>query len=116
MSQRRGLPFLALLVARELTSETMKTLETEFTSRGFTHRQVFREGNVAIYERTKPGWSRTHYEVIRIRTAKASHRFGKDFPATELYPAAEQWGRFGFTCADLTSAKQRAAVLIRSKS
>jgi hypothetical protein len=88
----------------------MKTLATEFTRLGFTHKLIERTGEIAIYERTKPHYQRSHYEVIIIRTAEPSTRFGKEFPATELYPSAQQWGRLGYTYPDLASAKARAAT------
>lgn len=93
----------------------MKTLPDKFTKKGFSHTLVERHGNIAIYERTKPHYSRSHFEVIRIKVAKASERFGKKFPATEIYPSSESWGVLGFTCPDLASARERAATLIGSK-
>lgn len=108
----RGLCFLADL--QLYLPGTMKTLPTEFTRLGFTHRQVERQGNVAIFERKKPHWSHSHFEVIRIRPGKAFQRAGVQFEAQERYPASFDWGQRGFTCTNLASARTRAAKMLKS--
>ena len=64
---------------------------------GFILTQIWRKGNIAIYEQMKPGWSKPGYEVILIQVQKG-HYLGKDKDnLVEHYPGNSEWGRFGFT-------------------
>lgn len=97
----------------------MKTLPTEFTKNGFTHRQIERTGNLAIFERKKPSHSHPHFEVVRIRTSTDSfvtYPDGRSVwrDATELYPPSEAWGKDGFTCRTLSEAQNRLRLCITS--
>lgn len=85
----------------------MKTLETEFTKKGWHHQQVAREGQVAIFRRWKDGGLPPHFEVVRIQQNQEREQFGVTIPAAESYPAETQWGRTGWTFPNLASAESR---------
>lgn len=82
-------------------------MKTEFTKGGFTHRQIKREGNIAIFERFKGDRRQLHWEVVRIRYCKAYTIAGVDFPAGEHYPSSEKWGADGWTFNDLGAAERK---------
>jgi hypothetical protein len=88
----------------------MKTLPIEFTKHGFTHRQVFREGNKAIYERGKPG-QHTHFEAIIIGSHNGYVIGGVKVEPSETYPSAEQFGQKAWCVATL----ERAMELLSGK-
>jgi hypothetical protein len=84
----------------------MKTIPVEFIASGFRHKQVCREGNLAIYVRSKVGSTDCHFETIRIK----SHN-GFKIPGTEkmsdpseYYPGPNSWGKDGFTLGSLKDA------------
>ena len=94
----------------------MKTLPTIFKKNGFTFTQVKRAGQVAIYQQEKPmadhpDQMQVHFEVGIIRQNEAFFAYGKQFEASETWPASEEWGKRGFTYADLSHAEAKFAVL-----
>lgn len=91
----------------------MKELSNYLKIRGFDHRQLSREGDIAIYEQSKAGRVFA-YEVIRIQSHQGFTLAGKTFPPAENYPSSEQWGRLGWTCASLARANEKAAQLAAS--
>jgi len=91
----------------------MKKLPTTFKKGGWLHKQLQRNGNIAIYERTLNG-ERRHWEVIRVQVAKNSYTFpnGKEIEAgDESYPTDRMWGKYGFTFACLDKAIKKAEEL-----
>lgn len=87
----------------------MKTLPTEFTEKGFTHRQIYRDGDLAIYERTKG--SARHFEVVCIGSHNGYEIAGAKIPPSETYPPSTQWGSKGWTKPTLESAEQKLSEL-----
>ncbi len=101
----------------------MKILETEFVTGGahdpdrqWHHKQVEREGAVAIYERYNlidGEKEHAHYEVIII----SSHNGyfidgGKTFlPPAESYPSSNSWGQKGWTYEDKDGAFNKFSEL-----
>jgi hypothetical protein len=81
---------------------------TVFGYSGFTLTQLKRAGSVAIYKQTK-GKQSVSFEVVIIRKAEAWTAFGKEFPATEYYPANEDWGLYGFTYRAIEDAERKFA-------
>lgn len=73
----------------------MKTLEFPFTSRGFKHELLQRDGLVCLVKRSKP--DHCHYEVVKLQIEPAKIMFGKEIPEHEAYPGNEKWGAHGFT-------------------
>jgi hypothetical protein len=72
-----------------------KILETEFDKLGFHFKQLFREGDYAIYEKTK-GNSKG-FETIRVSRHNGYTIAGVTIEPAETYPNNEQWGVHGFT-------------------
>lgn len=68
----------------------MKPLVKAFKSGGFTFAQERRDGNVAIFTKTRQG--RDCYEVIIVQTAKAGEFMGVMLPEREKYPSNESFG------------------------
>lgn len=93
----------------------MKTLETEFTKKSWSHKQIKREGNLAIYERGKEGVM-PHYEAIRI---KSHNGFplptGEHTGPAEYYPGDEAWGVDGFTFPTLSQAEAKLVEMAAPK-
>lgn len=76
----------------------MIPLPTTVRSDGFTLEQVVRDGDVAVYSKTKPGHLKTTFEVIRVGSHKGFEIGGKQIPPAETYPSSNQWGVNGWTC------------------
>ena len=76
------------------TTEEAIRLRTTFTRDGFCYRQIWREGDVAIYEYNSRGGS---FEVVIILVEPERVKFGKFCPKHEVYPATSQWGTYGWT-------------------
>lgn len=92
----------------------MKTLETEFTFRGETFRQLRRKGDVALYQRGGAG-----YEVIRIKVLPAvTWPSGRVTEERESYPGDNEFGLRGwyFMRDDLDRAEKRYRAETRRKT
>jgi hypothetical protein len=89
----------------------MITLPLEFSAKGWSHKQLMRQGNVALYHRWRIGKegnaAEEHYEVILVRQKPACERFGKSYPAAEHYPSAHSWGERGWTFLTEEKAVQK---------
>jgi hypothetical protein len=87
----------------------MNELAKTFKRDGFTHNQVTRESNIAIFRRTKRirGKEIEHFEVVFIRVLPEHIAFGKLFSEGEIYPRSEEWGTYGWTCRDMDAAWKR---------
>ncbi len=95
----------------------MKTLETEFESKGFRYTQVRRDGDVAIYKQSRIDGalvngshmhgSHSAFEVVKIRRHNGYTLAGISFPPAEMYPSSSLWGLFGWTCVTLEEAEQK---------
>lgn len=84
----------------------MKVLETEFTRRNVTYRQIKREGNVAVYSYSPPNEpDRVRgYETIIIVSHDAYVIHGNPVEAGESYPGDSAFGRTGWSYLKLDSA------------
>jgi hypothetical protein len=84
----------------------MRELPKSFKRDGFTHRQINREGDIAIYRRTKQIGDEQieHFEVIVVQPYKEFILRGKKHEAGESYSSSELWGTYGLTCHDLDAA------------
>lgn len=90
----------------------MKPIPETFTRNGWEHVQLERQGNFAIYQRSKPAGLKPHFEVVRIAQNPAREQFGKRIEAAESYPTETQWGKFGFTFGDEAQARTRLSQLV----
>ena len=85
----------------------MKTIKKDFVRCGFIHKQIKREGDVAIFFRTKPEYFNGHYEVIKI-SRHNGYKMGTGYiEAAETYPGASLWGLQGWTYLTLEKAEEK---------
>lgn len=89
----------------------MTPLAPTFRADGFDFEQVEREGDLAIYRKTK-GENQEGFELIVIQK-RAEHTWpnGNTTPPHEAYPSSESWGTSGFTFNALTDARHRLNAL-----
>lgn len=85
----------------------MKILAKTVENKGFTFRQIKREGDKAIYEQTKKGLKLKKYEVIKIGRHNGYEIGGQYIAPAETYPGASQWGVTGWTFGDLRDAETK---------
>jgi hypothetical protein len=84
-------------------------LPIEITQNGGHHyRQVWRDDYAAVYEQRNPFGAFLGYEAIAIKREEPCHAFGKDYPARELYPCSEDWGKLAISVSDLDRAMDSA--------
>jgi hypothetical protein len=69
------------------TEPKLLKLKTQLRKDGWDLNQVWREGNIAIYHQTKPGYKVEAYEVVRIRTSKPFPGTLIEYDLREVYPA-----------------------------
>ncbi len=82
-----------------------KPLPTSFRRVGFDFRQIFREGDLAVFEQinhTVPTIRR--FEVVRVRNRPGFHIGDRYTGPAEFYPKAEAWGECGWTVHDQEAA------------
>lgn len=87
------------------------TLPLEFSSCGFDFQQVERDGDLAIYQKTRKSGKWTGFEVVRIRSHDGYTIAGNYCPPAEMYPSNEKWGVDGFSCSTIADARKRLANL-----
>lgn len=88
-----------------------KVIPTEFKKKGFTYKQVKREGGKAIFHQTRPGSSISNYEVVKIGRHNGYNMGGSYIAPAETYPGSSLWGISGWTCQSLEAAEQRYQTL-----
>ena len=76
---------------------THKPLRTEFKSRGFNFKQLARDGDFAVFSKTKDSWSHEAYEVIKVGRHNGYVLGGVTIEPAETYPSSEQFGVAGFS-------------------
>lgn len=97
------------MIAKNIILEAVQPLVTSFKKGGFNHTLVERDGNLAIFEKTKPGFK--NYEVVKVKVHPGGEVFGKTIGPHERYPSSEQWGSYGWTESTLESARRRLKSL-----
>lgn len=90
----------------------MKTLPFQFTYDQFRFCQLAPQGDVALFEKSKPAHSRRSYEVVIVQQHPAQTIHGRDYPERESMPRSEDWGASGWTCMDPKSAQAKFARLV----
>ncbi len=85
----------------------MNLIPSAFTKRGFSHREIERNGAWRIYERQGEG--KPHWEVVKITSHNGYTLAGVHIPASEVYPSSSTWGIYGFTLPTLEKARQKLA-------
>lgn len=90
----------------------MNPLPTQFDGRadqkGFQFSQIKREGDVALFEKRKPGWLKPKYEVVIVQKCpERTWPNGLTTPAHEIMPSPEEWGTLGWSPATLCCHARR---------
>jgi hypothetical protein len=82
---------------------------------GFELTLIRRVGTVALYRQHLPGGKPDHdaYEVILLQVRNTNHQ-GQPVEPYEGYPAAESWGKKGWTFTDLAKAVQKLKQLAKA--
>jgi len=84
-----------------------KPIPSTFTKKGFTYRQVKRQGDVAIFEQTRKDSTLQNFEVVKIGRHNGYTMGGSYIEPSETYPGSSLWGIMGWTCTDLDTANNR---------
>jgi hypothetical protein len=89
-------------------------LPIEITQNGGHHyRQLWRDDYAAVYEQRNAFGAFLGYEAIAIKRQEACRAFGRQYPAKELYPCSEDWGRLAVSVSDLDRAMDAAREFSR---
>jgi len=76
----------------------MKYIETKFEYDEFTFWLMMRQGDLALFAKTKPNHSHWSYELVILQKfAPKTFQSGKSYPEREAMPTSEQWGEAGWT-------------------
>ena len=80
-------------------------LPLEVTQNGRHHyRQIWRNDYAAVYEQRNPFGAFLGYEAIAIKRQEAGRVFDRQYPAKEIYPCSEDWGKLAISTSDLDRA------------
>jgi hypothetical protein len=87
-------------------------LAVEITQNGGHHyRQIWRDEQAAVYEQRNAFGTLVGYEAITIKRQEPCRVFGKMYPAKEIYPCSEDWGKLAVSASDLERAMTVAQEL-----
>jgi hypothetical protein len=89
----------------------VRALKTDFVSDGFTHHLVSRDGDIAIFSRSRNG--REHFEVIKIKR-RTPHPLDANLDAVDFvehYAVTQNWGETAWTYKTLKEAIWKAAKM-----
>lgn len=88
-------------------------LPLEFYDRGFYHIQLFRNGDICLYEVRDDVGVPVSYELIKVKRTKGNHSViggvAVEFKAKENYPSDESFGVNGFCFSSNCKHKALAA-------
>ncbi|HSS16474.1 MAG TPA: hypothetical protein VLQ29_05790, partial [Candidatus Dormibacteraeota bacterium] len=89
-------------------------LPIEVTQNGGHHYcQKWRDDYAAVYEQRNPFGVLLGYEAIAIKRQEPCRVFGRQYPAKEIYPCSEDWGRLAISTSDLDRAMDAAREFSR---
>lgn len=66
-----------------------------------------------MFEQTKPGLSRTWFEVVIVQRHDTYELGGRTIEAAETIPGSSTWGRLGWTYRDPKEARSRFDDLVK---
>ena len=89
----------------------MKEIPTTFRKSGFDFRLLMREGDVALFRKTKRGPKFESFEVVIIQRHERFTVGGNQIEASEHLPYSEEWGVKGWTYSDRLSAEHKICEL-----
>jgi hypothetical protein len=91
-----------------------KSLPTRFQRGGFYYRQIYREGDFAIYKQTWKGNEHsTAFEVIRLRRHEGFQIGDRWVEPGEVYPNSEAWGVDAWTVLNKDAAFTKLREICR---
>lgn len=90
----------------------MIPLPEEFTSNGFRFKQLIRLGQIAVFEKSKPGISSKFYEVVIIQRHDGYSINGKEALPAEFMPKSESWGKLGWSFSEAEDAFRKYHCLV----
>src|SRR6516165_9022974 len=92
-------------------------LPLEITQNGGHHySQIWRDDYAAVYEQRNPFGAFLGYEVIAVKRQEPCRVFGRQYPAKEIYPCSEDWGKLAISTSDLDRAMDAAREFSRRES
>jgi hypothetical protein len=98
--------------ARQVTrssAEKYQPLAIEIVQNGGHHyRQIWRDDHAAVYEQRNPFGAFIGYEAIAIKRQEPCRVFGRQYPAKEIYPCSEHWGKLAISVSDFDRAMDAA--------
>jgi hypothetical protein len=90
-------------------------LPTQFRRDESDYRQIYHEGDFAIYLQTWKGNEQSAaFEVVRIRRHEGFQIGDRFVEAAEVYPNSEAWGRDGWTLPDKEAAFHKLRAVVAS--
>ncbi len=91
----------------------MIPLAPKFRTKGFDWRIVQREGDIAIVEQNKEGWTEPVLNVVIVQKIKGGPMpRGRVSEDHESLPGWEDWGESAWTCHSREDAKRRFNALV----
>jgi hypothetical protein len=93
----------------------MKRLDLQFTYDRFQHRQLARQKDVVLLEKSKPNSAYKGYEVVIIQRHPAQMIHGRSYPERESMPPTEAWGLQGWSLTDLQAAQAKFRQVVDSR-
>ena len=81
-----------------------KVIPAEFKKKGFTYKQVKRDGMKAIYNQTRADSSLNNYEVVKLGRHNGYLMGGVMIEPAETYPGSSLWGITAWTCCSIDEA------------
>jgi len=92
----------------------MKKLPKTFSAGGFDYKQVWRKGKWAVYERCK-GDRAVAWELIKVRVRQEEYvpQMKVLLPKREMYPAAREFGVWGWSLNSLADAEVKQVELTK---
>ncbi len=93
----------------------MKILDLDFTYDQFQFRQLARENDVVLLEKSKLHFSQKTYEVIIIQRHPAQEIHGRSYPERESMPSSEAWGVSGWSLTALQAAQTKFRQVVKSR-
>jgi len=94
----------------------MIPLAPQFRARGFNWRIVQREGDIAIVEQNKEGWTNPVLNVVIVQKVKGGPMpRGRTSEDREALPGWEDWGDLAWTCHSREDAKARFNALVDNR-
>jgi hypothetical protein len=93
----------------------MNILPTTFVFDQFEFHQLAREGDVALFEKSKPGQKFRTYEVVIIQRHRSTKLPSRIYCEREAMPRSEDWGILGWSLCDLPSALAKFRQIVDSR-